>query len=140
MKQIAHGKPLFINNQNQVIPLIKQDAFNEVSVQDLIFRHPECLPNSDIDESYNPVIPVCKEMHTTVGPLDILMEEQKEEIMSELGDELFWSGDESYADFGVRLSCDNVLATENREEIKEFFKNWLNNLVNVMPGLKEYEF
>lgn len=73
MKQIAYGKPLFLNDQNQVIPLNKQEAFDELSVQDLIFRHPECLPISDIDESYNTVIPVCKELNTTLGPLDILM-------------------------------------------------------------------
>lgn len=73
MKQTAYGKPLFLNNQNQVTPLNKVETFDEFSIQDLIFKYPDCLPISDIDESFNPVIPICKELNTTVGPLDILM-------------------------------------------------------------------
>ena len=48
-------------------------TIDERSLQNLIFKHAECLPVSNIDESYNPVIPVCTELNTTVGPLDILM-------------------------------------------------------------------
>lgn len=73
MKQTAYGKPLFLNSNDKVTPLNKIESFSEAKIQNLIFDRPECLPVSDIDESYNPVIPVCKELHTTVGPLDILM-------------------------------------------------------------------
>ncbi|MFW5701079.1 MAG: hypothetical protein ACOCWM_05255 [Cyclobacteriaceae bacterium] len=72
MKQIAYGKTLFLNKQDHVIHLNKL-AFDKLLIQDLIFRHPKCLPISDFDESYNPVKPVCKELNITVGPLDILM-------------------------------------------------------------------
>lgn len=73
MKQSAYGKPLFLNDSEQVIHLTKIEVLDELSIQKLIFENSECLPISDIDESYNPVIPVCKELNTTVGPLDILM-------------------------------------------------------------------
>ena len=73
MKQSAYGKPILISTGNEVSHLNKVEALDEITIQELIFNHPECLPISDIDESYNPIIPVCKELNTTVGPLDILM-------------------------------------------------------------------
>ena len=73
MKRTAHGKPLLINDNNQTIVLNKLDLLDEASIQDLIYQNPECLPVSEIDESYNPLIPVCKELNTPVGPLDLLM-------------------------------------------------------------------
>ncbi len=73
MKQTAYGKPLFLNSNNEVTHLNKVEADDELAVQELIFRNPDCLPISEIDESYNPVVPVCMELNTTVGPLDILM-------------------------------------------------------------------
>lgn len=72
MKRAAHGNPVFISNENLEI-LESVNPFLEGEIQDLIFKHPECLPISDIDESYNPVIPVCKELRTNAGPFDIFM-------------------------------------------------------------------
>lgn len=46
---------------------------NEASIQELVYKYPSCLPISEIDESFNPVIPVRTEMNTPVGLLDILM-------------------------------------------------------------------
>ena len=73
MKKTAYGKPLLINAQNSVTQLARIEAVNELMIQDLIFDYPDCLPISEIDESFNPVIPVCKELNTPVGPLDVLM-------------------------------------------------------------------
>ena len=73
MKKTAYGKPLFLSNEHEVTPLTKNESLDERTVQELILRNPECLPISEIDESYNPIMPVCKELNTTVGPLDILM-------------------------------------------------------------------
>ena len=72
MKKTAHGNPILVTNQESKIlkpvsPLLEKD------IQDLIFKHPKCLPISDIDESYNPIIPVCTELYTSVGSLDIFM-------------------------------------------------------------------
>jgi hypothetical protein len=73
MKKTAYGKPIFLSENNDAIKLKKVENFDEAFIQNLIFNNPDCLPISDIDESYNPLIPVCVELNTPVGPLDILM-------------------------------------------------------------------
>ncbi|MEX2411311.1 MAG: DUF4268 domain-containing protein [Candidatus Paceibacterota bacterium] len=68
-----------------------------------------------------------------------MLSEEKERIKEELGEEVIWNWEES-GDIGVRLSCDDIFADVNREEIKEFFKTWLNTFVNVMrPRFKKYD-
>lgn len=72
LKKSAHGNPILIGKNN--IDILSQiSQFSEKDIQQLIFDNPECLPISDLDESYNPIIPVCKELNTNAGPLDILM-------------------------------------------------------------------
>jgi len=73
MKQTAYGKPILLNSDGSITELEKIKVLKESSIQELIFQYPSCLPISDIDESYNPIIPVCIELRTPVGPLDILM-------------------------------------------------------------------
>ena len=72
MKKSAHGNPILINN-NRLNILKRVNPYLEKDIQELIFKNPQCLPISDIDESYNPILPVCKELNTSVGPLDIFM-------------------------------------------------------------------
>ena len=72
MKKSAHGNPILIKNHKIEI-LDKVNPFAEKDIQNLIFENPSCLPISDIDESYSPIIPVCKELNTNSGPLDIFM-------------------------------------------------------------------
>jgi len=72
VKKSAHGNPILIKN-NSVNILNRVNPFVEKDLQDIIFDHPECVPISDLDESYNPLIPVCKELSTNAGPLDIFM-------------------------------------------------------------------
>lgn len=72
MKKSAHGKPVIIANGNAVL-LDRVSPFSEKEIQDIVFENPLCLPISDIDESYNPVVPVCKELNTGAGELDVLM-------------------------------------------------------------------
>lgn len=72
MKKTAYGKPILISkNESHLINRIEN--VDELTIQKLVFDFPECLPISDLDESYNPCIPVCKELKTPVGPLDIFM-------------------------------------------------------------------
>ena len=73
MKKTAYGKPLLLTNDGKKVELDRVDAESEIAIQKLIFEHPDCLPISDIDESFNPLVPVCMELGTSVGPLDILM-------------------------------------------------------------------
>jgi hypothetical protein len=72
LKRTAHGNPILVTKDNTSI-LKPIDILLEKDIQNLIFDNPECLPISDIDESYNPVIPICKELYTNAGPLDIFM-------------------------------------------------------------------
>jgi hypothetical protein len=73
MKKTAYGKPLLLTKEGKKVELDRVDAESEIAIQKLIFEHPDCLPISDIDESFNPLVPVCMELGTSVGPLDILM-------------------------------------------------------------------
>jgi len=72
LKRTAHGNPILVGKDKTTI-LKSINPLLEKEIQDLIFENPECLPISDIDESYNPVIPICKELYTSAGPLDIFM-------------------------------------------------------------------
>ena len=57
----------------------------------------------------------------------------KEEIIAELGDEVFWPSEFPDTDgFGVRFPLNDVYSEENREAIKDYFKQWLNAFVNVV--------
>lgn len=73
MKNSAYGKPIFISSKDEILEINKISSFDEEYIQNIVFEFPSCLPISDIDETYNPLIPVCKELNTPVGPLDILM-------------------------------------------------------------------
>jgi len=73
MKKSAYGKPILISEDNKIIEINKINSFDEEYIQNIVFEFPSCLPISDIDEAYNPIIPICKELNTPVGPLDILM-------------------------------------------------------------------
>jgi hypothetical protein len=44
---------------------------NEAWLRDTLFAHPEILPVRDVDPSFGPLIPLCKELRTEAGPLDI---------------------------------------------------------------------
>ena len=72
MKKTAYGNPVLLkNNQSKLINRI--EFKDELSIQNLVFDYPDSIPVSDIDEAYNPLISVCKELNTPVGPLDIFM-------------------------------------------------------------------
>src|SRR5215207_8192730 len=44
---------------------------NEAWLRDLLLAHPEVLPISDIDPSFGPLLPLCRELRTEAGPLDL---------------------------------------------------------------------
>ena len=52
--------------------LEKVSDYNEAFIQKLAFDHPNCLPINEIDCAYEGLIPVCCELNTPAGPLDIL--------------------------------------------------------------------
>jgi hypothetical protein len=76
----AYSAPIIVrrdapSEQLQRIPLSggqSTDAYSEDWLQDLLYRHPGALPISEIDDSFSGIVPVCREMETTAGPLDVL--------------------------------------------------------------------
>jgi len=66
------GKPL------SRISLFKEAGqnYDENWLQQLVFKHPECLPLQELDPAYGPLIPVCREMETGAGPVDIVFVNQ----------------------------------------------------------------
>ena len=47
-------------------------AYNEDWLQNLLYKHPQSLPIAEIDPAYTGLIPICREMGTPAGPLDVL--------------------------------------------------------------------
>ena len=47
-------------------------AYNEDWLQDLLYNHPHSLPIAEINPSFAGLIPICREMLTPAGPLDVL--------------------------------------------------------------------
>ena len=46
-------------------------AYDEDWLQQLLFQSPEVLPIGEIDESFAPAIPLCRELPTDAGPIDL---------------------------------------------------------------------
>ena len=78
MTDSAYGTPLIVDAAGKAqrlerIALSGTEAnYSEKYLQDLIFAHPSCLPINEIDQSYLSLIPVCCELSTPAGPLDVL--------------------------------------------------------------------
>lgn len=47
--------------------------YDEGWLQDLLFKHPEALPINEIDRTFAPAIPICKELNTPAGRIDALL-------------------------------------------------------------------
>ncbi|UGB36869.1 hypothetical protein [Frateuria soli] len=54
------------------LPLGGGGDYDELFIQELVFEHPETLPVAEIDRAYEGLIPVCTELNTQAGPLDVL--------------------------------------------------------------------
>lgn len=73
-----YAKPVLVKDNEESILLERVSVtgegadYNEAFIQDLAFKHPNCLPINEIDRAYEGLIPVCKELNTPAGPLDIL--------------------------------------------------------------------
>lgn len=73
-----HGDFFLIQPQNapakkaRRLPLGDTAEHNESWLRDLLFDHPDLLPIQEIEPSYGPLIPLCTELRTTAGPVDIV--------------------------------------------------------------------
>jgi hypothetical protein len=48
------------------------EAYDEDWLQELLYRHPDALPIAEIDDSFSGLVPVCREMATPAGPVDVV--------------------------------------------------------------------
>ena len=45
---------------------------NEAWLRDMLFENPEIIPTDDIDSTFGPLVPLCKELRTDAGQIDAL--------------------------------------------------------------------
>ena len=80
MTESQYGNPIVIpsNDAPRVLERVglggsgASGMYNEGWLQNLLFEHPEALPFSEIDQAFAGAIPVCIELGTKAGPLDVL--------------------------------------------------------------------
>ena len=68
----ATGKPILVSG-NDTVELAPARGRNERWLQELIHRHPQCLPMEQIEPGLGRLIPVCLELPLRVGSVDNLM-------------------------------------------------------------------
>ena len=73
-----HALPILIGEETTTplspLGLAAQDGqISEDFLQDLIHRHPECIPVSEIDPIFKGLVPICRELATPAGYVDNLL-------------------------------------------------------------------
>ncbi len=53
------------------LPLGDTRGRNEAWLRDTLFANPEIIPIDDIEPAYGPLLPLCRELRTPAGPIDI---------------------------------------------------------------------
>ena len=80
MTASPYSQPVLLTTQGDAVPLQRASfeqssaagAFTEDWLQAQLFRPPLLLPVEDVDPAYRQLLPVCRELNTPAGPLDIL--------------------------------------------------------------------
>ncbi|MBI5772155.1 MAG: DUF4268 domain-containing protein [Verrucomicrobia bacterium] len=75
-----HPRPILISGTGSAVllesvPLTGASGtsdYDEKWLQNLLYRHPQSLPIREINPSFAALIPICRELQTGVGPLDVL--------------------------------------------------------------------
>jgi hypothetical protein len=70
-----YATPFIVNDKGQT-ELLEQvpfgSGFSESWLQNRLFENPQALPLIEIDPAYQQVCPLCVEMSTSVGPIDVV--------------------------------------------------------------------
>lgn len=76
---MTYGRPVLVSGSEarllEAVPLqaVDTDKYSEAWLQQLIYRHPESLPVSEIESTFAPLVPICTELATpSDGHIDIL--------------------------------------------------------------------
>lgn len=79
MSHQAYSAPVLVNN-NETIVFLERIQFNNTSpyqyneewLQAFLFQNYSSIPFSKIDTAYGRIVPVCRELNTTAGQIDVL--------------------------------------------------------------------
>lgn len=66
-----HTNPCIVN-QTCAHSLQPAPTWSEEQLKQFLFANPQSLPLDEIDNSFGPLIPVCREIQTDAGPIDLL--------------------------------------------------------------------
>jgi len=74
-----YASPFIVNVEGDVIPLKRvsfaaggdEFNYNEEWLQNLLFANPSSLPIKEIDSAYQNLVPICTELNTPAGPIDV---------------------------------------------------------------------
>jgi hypothetical protein len=67
--------PFLIDGNAETRPLLRlafNEGFSEQWLQEQLFKNPQSLPFGEINPGYREVVPLCMEMNTAAGPIDIV--------------------------------------------------------------------
>lgn len=75
-----HASPILVQDAAESALVLKQidsstsaTGITEAWIQDLVQRHPACLPITEIDPVFADPVPICTELNTPAGPIDNFM-------------------------------------------------------------------
>ena len=95
------------------IPLKATEAdvsYNEALLDEVLFSHPSVLPIREIDAAYCDPVPICKQLSTKVGPLDVLYVTREGRIV--IAEAKLWRNPEArrkvigqILDYASEMSC-----------------------------------
>ena len=74
------SKPVLVPTKGQAVVLERvpltgansDEKYSEDWLQDLLYRFPQALPIAELDDGFADAIPICKEMPTPVGNVDVV--------------------------------------------------------------------
>ncbi len=70
-----YATPFIVNDQGEIESLERVpfgSGFSEAWLQTRLFENPQSLPLTEIDPGYQNICPLCIEMNTGAGPIDIV--------------------------------------------------------------------
>lgn len=69
------GAPIMVTNEGAlVLRRVDRDlggTYDEAFIQNLVYRHPETLPVDELDSTFSGLVPLCRELGTGAGHLDV---------------------------------------------------------------------
>lgn len=76
----AFAAPLIVQPDQTSAPLVRvrlsgaesTAVYSEDWLQNLLYSHPQSLPIAEIDDSFSGLVPLCREMDTPAGPVDVV--------------------------------------------------------------------